>query len=68
MGRRTENNGLEKWLHVKRRSIGAPFPCVRRIEMLVQIYVNSSFMGLLLCLVEAGRYQISAGDFILSVV
>lgn len=46
---------------------GAPFLCVRRIEMLVQIYVNSSF-GPLLWLVEAGRHQTSAGDSIISVV
>lgn len=46
---------------------GAPFLCVRRIEMLVQIYVNSSFRPLL-WLVEAGRHQTSAGDSIISVV
>lgn len=46
---------------------GAPFQCVRRIEMLVQIYVNSSFRPLL-WLVEAGRHQTSAGDSIVSVV
>lgn len=47
---------------------GAPFLCVRRIEMLVQIYVNSSFKGMLLCFVEAGRHQVSAGDSIVCVV